>query len=91
MEGDTIEEETKWQRENRPDEWLNNQSKILDQAIRDYNECAERHGFDVIVAFKMTKEEREELYDGTEDERERRDIATGPTEEVDAESEDNKE
>jgi hypothetical protein len=43
-----------------PKEWLKTMEVAIEQSILKYNVVAEREGADVIVAFRMTKEERDQ-------------------------------
>lgn len=61
MEGNTDREQDLWEKQHRPDQWLSVHSRLLDSGIKEYNEVAEQLGVDIIVAFKMTVEERDEF------------------------------
>jgi len=51
-------------KEHNPVRWLQVEAKVLDDRIKEFNETADEHGQNVIVAFYMTRTEREEFLEG---------------------------
>lgn len=47
-------------------QWLEARAEQIERDIVAFNPVAEKHGVDIIVAFRMTPEKREEFLNGTE-------------------------
>jgi len=55
-------------KKNDPERWINNMAQEIDTKIRQYNEYVKAHpGAEMIVAFMMTPEEREEFINGIQE------------------------
>ena len=66
MNSDNEHEE--YDMEHNPDRWLDHNAEIIGRKIDEFNKLAEERGVTVIVAWRMTKEERDEFLKELEEE-----------------------